>query len=297
MTVASQILLTEFRGSLPSYVDEELAMPSVSGSSTLRGVADQAAGTALLAITSIVNWEQHVTLRCLSETYEHKPVTITIAPYATSLVSNCAGQVVNDLESYQQSLAQHKEEGIQGYELVTDGGPAGISAFGLAPHLRNQDVIFSAIPFTDPEEIHSANSAFTGVPFGSQDALPDGVYKPRISFTNFAATPAHVKVSIAATQPGDLPVTGRDLEGTVLRLVNYQVYNVDKSAVASIPIAEVFTTSGWSCTNASQPATQTTACNGGTLTEAIGQFQDLWSDYSTAYTPANCGVNVTDHWQ
>jgi len=70
MTVASQLLLTKFRGALPSYVDEELAMPSVSGSSTLRGVADEALGTALLAITSIVNWEQHVTLRCLSEKVE-----------------------------------------------------------------------------------------------------------------------------------------------------------------------------------------------------------------------------------
>lgn len=207
MAIASQLLLTRSRGALPSYVDEELAMPSVSGSRTLRGVADNAAGMALLAVTSIVNWEQHVTLRCLSEKLEHSPAILTLAPNATSLVSNCSGQTTTDLESYQQSISQYPQEGIQGYELVTDGGPGAIAAFGLAPHLRNQDVVFSAIPFTDPAEIHSPNSVFAGVPFGTQQALPNGVYNPRISFTNFAATPAHVTVSIAATQPGDVPVS------------------------------------------------------------------------------------------
>jgi hypothetical protein len=207
MTVASQLLLTEFRGSLPSYVDEELAMPQVSGSATLRGVADEAAGTALLAITSIVNWEQHVTLRCLSEKAEQRPAIITIAPYATSLVSSCSGQTVATLEAYTQGMSQRQGSLVQGYELVTDGGPGAIAAFSLAPHLRNQDVVFSAIPFTDPEEIHSPNSVFAGVPFGAQDALPNGVYEPRISFTNFAGTPAHITVSIAATRPGDVPVS------------------------------------------------------------------------------------------
>jgi len=207
MAVAAQVLLTKFKTSLPSYVDEELAMPSVSGSATLRGVADEAAGTALIAITSIVNWEQQVTLRCLSEKVEHKPTTITIAPYATLVVSSCSGEAFADMESYAQSISQHQASGIQGYELVTDGGPGAITAFGLAPHLRNLDLVFSAIPFTDPAEIHSPNSVFAGVPFGVQDALPNGVYKPRISFTNFAATPAHVTISIAATQPGDAPVS------------------------------------------------------------------------------------------
>jgi hypothetical protein len=154
-----------------------------------------------------VNWEQHVTLRCLSETAEHTPAIITIAPYATSLVSSCSGKVVTDMEPYQQAVGQGQQKGIQGYELVSDGGPGAIAAFGLAPHLRNQDLVLSAIPFTDPEEIHSPNSVFAGVPCGTQQTLPNGVYKPRISFTNFATTPAHITISIAATQPGDAPVS------------------------------------------------------------------------------------------
>jgi hypothetical protein len=118
MAVAAQLLLTKSISSLPSYVDEELAMPAISGSATLRGVADEAAGTALIAITSIVNWEQHVTLRCLSEKAEPKPATITIAPYATSVVSSCSGELFADMGSYAQRMGQHQASAIQGYELV-----------------------------------------------------------------------------------------------------------------------------------------------------------------------------------
>lgn len=210
MTVISQVLITSNRG-FPSYIDEELAMPSMSGSSTLRAVADQAVGAALLAVTNLEKSPQHVTLRCLSEKEEHKPATITLAPMATSLISSCTGHTVTDIDSYLQNISQHKEEGVQGYELVNDGGPGTIAAFGLAPHLRNQDPVFSAIPFTDPKTIKSANSVFAGVPFGPQPTLPDGVYKPRISLTNFGTSPAHVTVSIATSQenaPSALAASG-----------------------------------------------------------------------------------------
>jgi hypothetical protein len=41
LTVVSQLLITNHRGGLPSYIDEELAMPAIGGSTTLRGVADE----------------------------------------------------------------------------------------------------------------------------------------------------------------------------------------------------------------------------------------------------------------
>ncbi len=203
LTVVSQMLITNQRGALPSYVDEELAMPAIEGSTTLRGVADEAIGDALLAVTSVVDWTQHITLRCLNQNSESKPTIITLAAQATALVSNCSGQTVTDLDSYLSSANQHSQHGIQGYELVTDGGIGTITAFGLAAHSRNQDPVFSGIPFTDPARAHAANGVFAGVPFGTQPTLPDGVYAPRISLTNFSANPAHVTVSLATTPPGD----------------------------------------------------------------------------------------------
>ena len=203
LTVVSQMLITSQRGASPSYIDEELAMPVIGGSTTLRGVADEALGSALIAVASIVSWTQQVTIHCLSRQTQSQGAVITLRAQATVLISNCSGQTVNDLDSYSTIVNQNPQHEIRGYELETDGGIGTIAAFGLAYHSHNQDRVFSAIPFIDPATIHAANRVFAGVPFGTQPALPDGVYTPRITFTNFSSSPAHVTVSIATTQPGD----------------------------------------------------------------------------------------------
>lgn len=87
----------------------------------------------------------------------------------------------------------------------------------------------------------------------------------------------------SATVMTDL-IIGQNLDGARVRGTTYQVYNLDKSIVGSIPIAEDYITSGWSCTNASQPTTNTTICDGNTQTDNNGIFQDLWSDLGTYYT-------------
>ena len=199
MTVISQALITS-RREPTSYVDEELAMPSTSGSSVLRGVADEAIGTALLAVTNVEMTPQHVTLRCLSEKGEQPPVTTSIGAMETLLFSSCSGRTVANLDAYLQDVGNQQADRVEAYELTNDGGPGTIAAFGLAPHSRGHGSVFSAIPFTDPELINSPNLTFAGVPFGTQPTLPDGVYTPRISLSNFALTPAHVTVSIATTQ-------------------------------------------------------------------------------------------------
>jgi hypothetical protein len=220
MTVASQLLITSNRGASPAYVDEELAMPGIDGSGTLRAVADASAGTTLLAVTSIVSWTQHVRLHCLTPKSENSLATLTLAPNATLLVSNCSGQTVDSLTSFEDAVSKGSEERIESYELITHGGAGTMAAFGLAPHLRNQDVVLSGMPFSDPKKINSPNSVFAGVPFGPQPTLPDGVYAPRISLTNFSISSAHVKVSVATTQqnlPASQGAAGNSPEKRVLR--------------------------------------------------------------------------------
>jgi hypothetical protein len=90
---------------------------------------------------------------------------------------------------------------------------------------------------------------------------------------------------------------GQDPSGNPERVVNYQVCNADNSVASGIPIGEDFIAADWSCTNASQPPTSTTLCSDPYTTSATGAFTDVWSYYGTYYTPPNCGVNVTDHWQ
>ena len=220
LTVASQLLLTRREGQLPSYVDEELAMPGIDGSGALRGVTDGSAASALLAVSSNVSWVQHLTLHCLSLNTEYKPATLTLAPQATLLISSCSGHTVNDLRSFEDHVGSGTEQRIEGYELATDGGSGTIAAFGLAPHRRNQDIVFSGVPFEDPSKINSPNSIFAGVPFGPQPTLPDGIYSPRMSLSNFSNEPAHIALSIATTQQNEGSVSnepGRAPEKRLLR--------------------------------------------------------------------------------
>jgi hypothetical protein len=107
-------------------------------------------------------------------------------------------------------------------------------------------------------------------------------------------------------------IIGQNLEGARVRETFYQVYNIDNSIATGIPIAENYTASGWNCNQcsaisndgvcirpipASQPMTLTSVCDGEASTDSNGIYSDYWSDMGTFYFPANCGSNVTDHWQ
>ena len=67
MVVAAQLTIQDERNSTPAYIDEELGMPAMNGSSILRGVADPAEGPAFLAITNLASSAQHIELRCVGE--------------------------------------------------------------------------------------------------------------------------------------------------------------------------------------------------------------------------------------
>jgi hypothetical protein len=53
VVIAGQVLITDLRASMPAYVDEELSMPEMEGSSKLTAVTDQVEGPPLVAITDL----------------------------------------------------------------------------------------------------------------------------------------------------------------------------------------------------------------------------------------------------
>lgn len=177
-------------------------MTNIDGSSILRGTADRSIGTAMIAVSSVVNWPQHITLHCLGQGAERSSAIITLPPQSTTLITSCNGKTTTTFDGFEKGFVSSTSDRIEAYELATDGGPGAIAAFGLAAHHRGEVDVFSGIPFSDPKKINSSNSVFAGVPFGTQPTLPDGVYAPRVSLANFADSPAHVSLSIATTQPG-----------------------------------------------------------------------------------------------
>ncbi len=196
VAVNAQLLLTDHSHSIPSYLDEELAMPSMEGSSTLRGVTDAAQGPSLLAISNLANKSQTVTVKCLSHEIQDATTQIIIPAYGTSLTSACSNTVINNFEEYLESVPHQEDTEVQGIE-ITGGSMAGtLAAFALAPHHRGSEVIFSAAPFTDPQMQKSSTTIYAGVPFGKQSVVSDGVYVPHIALANFSDKQANVTITV-----------------------------------------------------------------------------------------------------
>lgn len=79
------------------------------------------------------------------------------------------------------------------------------------------------------------------------------------------------------------------------RFVTYQVQNFNNTAATNIPIAESISFGTFSCSQP-DPGHSTAQCNAMFSTDGTGFFTDEWGMY-TQYTPAGCGVTITDHWQ
>jgi hypothetical protein len=79
------------------------------------------------------------------------------------------------------------------------------------------------------------------------------------------------------------------------RFVTYQVMNFTGTQAQGIPIAEVLNISGYNCSQPN-PGNTFAHCDATFHTDNTGTLTDEWSMY-TGFTPAGCGVNITDFWQ
>jgi hypothetical protein len=199
VVVAGQMLITDLRASTPAYVDEELAMPEMTGSIQLSAVTDQAEGPPLVAVTNLSSTAQHVELTCIHDAA--RPVTsqIAIPPHATVRSQACSNAPTPTLDQYTSSMMQSQSQGVYSLQVEGDGLPGSLAAFAVAPHLRAHDLVFSSVPFSDPQLIHSSDMVFAGVPIGPQPTLPSGFYVPRLSYANFSGAPINLSVYLADT--------------------------------------------------------------------------------------------------
>lgn len=212
MTINAQLSITYLGSKEPSYIDEEVAMPSADGSSTLRAVTDHITSPPVLAVTSLSESIQHVTIQCLGTASGHKQV-IDLAPNETLLLRPCHAPISHfaDFQTLQSNAEGEKPDteerasvshGPLGIALSSDAKPGSFAAFALARHEANGEHFFSSIQFTDPKMLMSANTVFTGVPVGTASALPDGAFLPRLSVANFSNRDQRVRVKYATTASG-----------------------------------------------------------------------------------------------
>jgi hypothetical protein len=197
MSILAQLLLTHQDSSNPNYIDEEISMPSASGSKNLRGVADGADGVILIAITSLSNSNQHMTVECLFEKGQVFSKPLVLLPGETLVTEACVAKTTHGaVFKAVQEGAVKGPRGPVGISLTTDAIPGSFAAFGLVPHEDRGSTFFSGIVFDDPKMLVSSTTVLTGVPVGRTNLLP-GNFIPELAVANFSTKDANVRVQYA----------------------------------------------------------------------------------------------------
>jgi hypothetical protein len=123
VVVAGQVVVTDHRASTPAYIDEELAMPEMEGSSKLATVTDQSEGPPLLAITNLSSEIQHVSVTCLQDIKSPASAAIAGAAHATVRYEACSSTSPPTFVEYATSLEKDSLPGVYAIELDGDGPP------------------------------------------------------------------------------------------------------------------------------------------------------------------------------
>lgn len=205
LLVLGQLSLTYTGSGQPNNIDEKLALPSASTSQVLRAVADASDGSPLVAITSLSQTRQSITIDCLVDGQKVSK-SIVLRAEETSVTEACAPRVVvgGDFDTVFQGEDTTSRDSI-GIALRSDAPAGSFMAYGLAPHGNPGDSFFSGVRFVDPATIVSLNTIFTGMPVGDAAPLPAGEYVPQVALANFSAKDINVRVKYAHTS-GDGPV-------------------------------------------------------------------------------------------
>lgn len=199
-----------YRGSShPSFLTEEVAMPNPEGSSVLRGVTDSSDGTPLLALASLSDASQEITVQCQQKNGTIGSQVIKLPASATILTRACTNLSAahsTDLSSLLEAPKSSNQEST-GIELISDSLPGSFAVFGLSSHSNNGGVFYSTVDFIDPKLMLSSKTVFAGIPVGSTVLLPDGKYVPQLAVANFAQKPVQVKVEYSTTSGNSSSVT------------------------------------------------------------------------------------------
>lgn len=203
MSVLAQLLLTYQGSSKPNYIDEEISMPSASGSQTLRAVTDGTDGSPILAITSLSSSTQRLTVECLFEQGRIFSKFLDLFPGETLVTEACIARTMHGAAFQIARDGEGKgPRGSVGIALASDAIPGSFAAFGLVPHEDRGGKFFSGMVFDDPKMLVSSTTIFPGVPVGATNLLPAGNFVPELALANFSLRDAHVRVQYVHNSAG-----------------------------------------------------------------------------------------------
>lgn len=193
-----------------SYLDEELAQPNAAaGSRILRGVTRGGGSSPLIAVTSMSPKEQEIRLDCLAGHGAIAAKKVTLAPYATALLSACRRtdsdtQPSSNLPELEISDELNSSDALA-MQITSNAGPGQFAAFGITRHRTSEGVAFGTVAFSDPKLTISSTTIFAGIPVGQTDLLGARSYKPYVAVANFSWRRTNVSVSLSKTSDSSGP--------------------------------------------------------------------------------------------
>ncbi len=206
MAIAAQLSISGQSPARRVHFEEELVMPMLQQSKISRAAVVSVVGLPVLALRSLSNATQKVTVQCLDEHDGVVEGVVDVAPGALVLWRACVADGTIAQPSWNvfdsdQSIGRRSI----GLSVTTTGTADGLAVYGVG--LRSHDhggPVYTPINFADPTQARSSSTVFTGVPIGPTDPMLGASFQPELAATNFGNTPANTTVHYSFTRQGQV---------------------------------------------------------------------------------------------
>ena len=199
----AQLSMTLHAGSQPSFLEEELGMPTAHGSAVLQGVASQTKNLPLIAITSVSDAAQTIHASCAGENTSSS--AIELPAFGTAVVQACSWQSLGDNSLNLSSSLLSSGGAIpadHAITLKTDSVPGAFYAFGFALNAGLDQPQLQPLDFYDPGLLPSTSTVYVGVPVGANSVLNSVLSAPVLTLANFSGQSRQTTVTWSDSSSG-----------------------------------------------------------------------------------------------
>lgn len=160
-------------------------------------------GSPIIALKSLAQTTQTVTLECFSEKAGPTKGTVQLPSGESILVAACdVSQTGRAAISEAMSDNPAEDRGAVGLAITTTAPSGDLIGYGFGVYRDDRGPYFTCLNLTDPAAMLSSSTIFTGIPAGPTDTLLRISFHPELAISNFSAKPAHVSVTMATTTAG-----------------------------------------------------------------------------------------------
>lgn len=203
MPIGAQLSIESKIGATPSYVEQEMLPPNEGRQGNYRASTLAVKGSPIVALKSMGQASQSVTLECFAEKASSTKGTVQLSPGELLLVAACdPSKTGRPAITEQMTSDELADRGAVGVSVTSTGMPGDLIVSGFSIYYDDRGPYFSSLNFTDPNAQASSSTIFTGIPVGAADLFPRTVFSPEVAVSNFSLKPAEVTVTLAHTIAG-----------------------------------------------------------------------------------------------